>query len=282
MSTTRTARDLSIDSPLTLAELRTANADRTLVTKLRAMTSRERIATAALLADATGRDISAVLGLFGRLMDEAAALAAVENAQAAMANPVDTDAFYRHQAAALAALDRYETVRREARQCEQLVELLDAAQATPAQPERDDTEGLERAERELAARCACFADATEHDACLAAGRCLNLNAPQPEPGPAIPEDAQAEHCPDCDRQFWRSEMSGRCYDLLSGHEIFSCPCGHDLTPHLSNGGPLSNLDDDGPDDDSPPLLPAMARCIWRYGGTAAALRGYLLLVKRAA
>lgn len=60
------------------------------------------------------------------------------------------------------------------------VELRAALVATD-EPERDDEEGLERAERELAARCACFADAMEHPACLAAGRCLNLNAPQPDP-----------------------------------------------------------------------------------------------------
>lgn len=70
--------------------------------------------------------------------------------------------------------------------------------------------------------------------------------------PAVPEDAQAESCPDCDRQFWRSEMSGRCYDMLNGRQIFTCPCGRDITPHLSNGGP--SWPDEGDDE------PACVHC----------------------
>lgn len=91
-----------------------------------------------------------------------------------------------------------------------------------------------------------------------------------EPGPSIPGDCAAEDCPSCDRSFWRSSNSGRCFDLLSGRQIFVCPCGRDLTPHLSNGTPWPIPPDD---DDPDPTSPAPgARVVWTWAGTADALR----------
>lgn len=75
MATTRnssTTTDLAADSPMTYDELRELNARRALAPALAAMTPRERIGAAALVAEATGRDVSTVLARFHRLVEEAA------------------------------------------------------------------------------------------------------------------------------------------------------------------------------------------------------------------
>jgi hypothetical protein len=68
---TTIAADLAADSPLSLDELRAANAARTLAGLLAAMTPKQRLGAAALLAESTGRDVSSLLALFGRLVEEA-------------------------------------------------------------------------------------------------------------------------------------------------------------------------------------------------------------------
>jgi len=103
MSSTRTARDLAADSPLSYAELRAANVDRTLAARLAAMTPRERVGAAALVADVMGRDLSNVLAVFGALIEAEAVVMAVaeegvESADELLAEPdaAEVEAEYRN------------------------------------------------------------------------------------------------------------------------------------------------------------------------------------------
>lgn len=66
-----TLADLADASPLTLDELRGLNVARQLPQRLAAMTPRQRVGAAAVLALATGRDLSTLLDLFTRLVVEA-------------------------------------------------------------------------------------------------------------------------------------------------------------------------------------------------------------------
>jgi hypothetical protein len=68
-----TTPDLAADSPLSYAQIRELNSRRELAPALAQMTPRERIGVAAVLAEHTGRDVSAVQALVARLMDEAGA-----------------------------------------------------------------------------------------------------------------------------------------------------------------------------------------------------------------
>lgn len=231
MRTTRTARDLAADSPLTYEQLHAAHKAGTLGAQLAALTPIQRVGAAAVVAERMGRDVSNVMFMFGREIEKYEAQVEqrpedldccagldTETADELLTAPLTDDELIA-QAGGLRAnpfqvrerdgeilitdrrtgkyadscdrLDaRAHTMSAEARRL-WLAELRAAQTATPAQSECDDTEGLERAERELAARCACFADATEHAACLAAGRCLDLNASQPDDDPTPPPAAPA-------------------------------------------------------------------------------------------
>lgn len=68
---TEAVADLAADSPLSYAELAELNRGRGLAARLAEMSPRERIGAAAVLAEATGRELSKVLELFARLMDGA-------------------------------------------------------------------------------------------------------------------------------------------------------------------------------------------------------------------